>query len=120
MSNTGVGAQLTLGETFLPEKYVWKINKMPEFYTILARKMNKIPEFYMTFARKMPEFYIIIGRIFFSIFFGGRGARARFLYQNLVCVSSALGFATHSGYKKNHWMFTRLNTDWKTNSSSLS
>ena len=27
------------GTTFLPEKYVWKINKMPEFYTIIARKI---------------------------------------------------------------------------------
>jgi len=25
-----------------------------------ARKINKIPEFYMIFARKMPEFFIII------------------------------------------------------------
>ena len=40
----GVGAQSTLGgTTFLPEKYVWKINKMPEFYMILSRKINKIP-----------------------------------------------------------------------------
>ena len=27
----GVTAQSTLGEDILPEKYVWKINKMPEF-----------------------------------------------------------------------------------------
>jgi len=28
-----VGARLTLGgKTFLPENYVWKINKKPEFY----------------------------------------------------------------------------------------
>jgi len=73
----GVGAQSTLGgKTFLPEKYVQKVNKMPEFHTILARKIvkypnfydicpkknNKIPEFYMIFVRKMPEFYIIIAR----------------------------------------------------------
>jgi len=39
---------------------------MPEFYMIHARKINKIPEFYMIFARKVPEFYIIISRkIFF-------------------------------------------------------
>jgi len=36
-----------------------KINKMPEFYSILAREISKIPEFYMIFARKMPEIYII-------------------------------------------------------------
>ena len=41
-----VRAQSTLGgKTFLPEKYVWKINKMPEFYIIFARKISKIPEF---------------------------------------------------------------------------
>jgi len=34
------------GKTFLPEKFVRKINKMPEFYMILARKM---PEFYLFF-----------------------------------------------------------------------
>ena len=40
---------------------------------ICARKINKIPEFYMIFARKMPEFYIIIARkIFFPQFFGGK------------------------------------------------
>jgi len=42
----GVGAQSTLGGTqFLPEIYVLKISKMPEFYIILARKIIKIPEF---------------------------------------------------------------------------
>ena len=35
-------------------------------FTIFARKINKIPEFYTIFARKMPKFYIIIARkIFF-------------------------------------------------------
>ena len=73
----GVGAQSTLGGTkFLPEKYVLKISKMPEFlhdscpknyqntriFMIFARKIYKIPEFYMIFARKMPEFYVIIAR----------------------------------------------------------
>jgi len=44
LSMTGVGAQSTLGGTpFMAEKYVWKINKMPEFYVILAWKINKIP-----------------------------------------------------------------------------
>jgi len=37
---------------------------MPEFYTILARKINKIPKFYMIFARKI-----------FSRIFGGRAPR---------------------------------------------
>jgi len=60
-----------------------KINQMPEFYTILARKIIKIPEFlylpekltfYTIFDRKMPEFYIIIARKVFSLLFLG-GAR---------------------------------------------
>jgi len=34
------------GTKFLPEKYVLKICKVPEFYMILARKIIKIPEFY--------------------------------------------------------------------------
>ena len=80
----GVGAQSTLGgTTFLPKKYASKVNKMPEFYVILAQKLskypnfyicpkNKIPEFYMNFARKRPKFYIIITpKIFSPIFFGG-------------------------------------------------
>jgi len=47
-TNIGVGAQSTLGgTTFLPEKYVWKMNKMPEFYMILARNVIEIPEFYI-------------------------------------------------------------------------
>jgi len=47
---------------FCPKTYAWKIDKMPEFYMIFARKNNKIPEFYMIYARKinkMPEFYTI-------------------------------------------------------------
>jgi len=84
----GVGAQSTLGgTTFLPEKYVWKINKMKEFYMILARKnIKKYPKFYdicpknsqnsrilHDFARKTPEFYIIARKIFSRFFFGGGG-----------------------------------------------
>ena len=41
---------------------------------IFAQKSNKMPEFYTIFARKTPEFYIIIARkIFFPIFFLGGG-----------------------------------------------
>jgi len=39
------------GETVLPEKYVWRINTMPEFYMTLAGKLAKYPIF-MIFARK--------------------------------------------------------------------
>ena len=85
-----VGALSTLGgTTFLPEKYVWKINKKSEVYMILARKVIKIPEFlcYLPekltkfsnlpdFARKIPDFYIKIARKNFPRFFffwgGGR------------------------------------------------
>ena len=62
---------------FLPEK----LSKYPNLYDIW-RKISKIPEFYMIdFARKMPEFYTIIARkkYFPDFFFGGGrrgGARA--------------------------------------------
>jgi len=41
---------------------------------IFARKINQIPEFYTIFARKMPEFWIIITqKIFFhEIWVGAR------------------------------------------------
>ena len=38
---------------------------------IFAGKINKILEFYMTFVRKMPEFYTIIARKNFSQILGG-------------------------------------------------
>jgi len=38
----------------LPEKYVLKISKMPQFYMILALKIIKIPEF-LIFARKFLQ-----------------------------------------------------------------
>jgi len=44
---------------------------MPEFYVIFAHQNNKIPEFYTIFARKMPEFCIIIARKIFTFFLGG-------------------------------------------------
>ena len=41
----GIGAHSTLGgKTFLPPK-IYMINKIPEFYMILARKISKMPEF---------------------------------------------------------------------------
>jgi len=44
---------------------------MSQFYTF-ARKINKIAEFYTLLARKMPEFYIMFARkIFSGIFFLG-------------------------------------------------
>ena len=66
----GIGTHSTLGgKIFLPPK-IYMINKILEFYMILARKiskmpefvwylpkkMNKVLEFYIIFARKLPEF----------------------------------------------------------------
>ena len=55
-----------------------KINKIPEFYTIFARKINKISECCTTFARKMPEYYIthcmFTLKYFPGFFWGGVGA----------------------------------------------
>ena len=49
-----------------------KLSKYPNII-IFALKINKIPEFYIIFARKMTEFYTIIARkIFFPEFFGAR------------------------------------------------
>jgi len=56
----------------MPEKSA----EYPNFYDICP-KINKIPEFYMIFARKVPEFYIglIIARKIllpdFFFFWGG-------------------------------------------------
>jgi len=42
----GVGAQSTLGgRTFLSEKYVWKIIKIPELLWYLPEKLTKSPNF---------------------------------------------------------------------------
>jgi len=40
---------------FLPENY-----QNTRIFVTFARKINEIPEFYTIFARKMPEFYAII------------------------------------------------------------
>ena len=37
----------------------------------MYEKINKMPKFYMIFARKMPEFYTIILVKYFSPNFGG-------------------------------------------------
>jgi len=61
----------------MPEFYMIyprKIAKYLNFYVCVffARKVNKIPEFYMIIARKMAEFYITIARkICFSRILGG-------------------------------------------------
>ena len=61
----------------MPEKSA----EYPNFYDICP-KINKIPEFYMIFARKVPEFYIgliIARKILLPDFFflgGGQFCRA--------------------------------------------
>ena len=88
------GAQSTLGcTTFLPlpQKCVWKINKMREFYVILAWKIIKIPTFLWYLSEKLTKFPNFIwfcrknARILHNnfpknissrFFFGGGGARA--------------------------------------------
>ena len=56
----GVGAQSTLGggvgQDIFARKICTKINKMPEFYTILARKFIKIPEFLRCLPEKLTKF----------------------------------------------------------------
>jgi len=44
------------GTKFLPEKYLLKISKMPEFYMILARKIIKMPEFLWYLPEKFTKF----------------------------------------------------------------
>jgi len=62
-------------QDILVRDYVWKLNKMPEFYMIFARKINKIPEFYTTFARKSVRIlhYACPKNIFRDFFFFGGG-----------------------------------------------
>jgi len=53
----GIGAQSTLGgTTFLPEKYVRKINKMSKFYMTHARKLAKHLNFYDICRKKIKKF----------------------------------------------------------------
>ena len=64
----GVGAQSTLGgTTFLPEKNVWKINKMPEFYIVLL-------------AEKCWSLHNNCPKILFEIFFLGGGRPVSYAY----------------------------------------
>ena len=59
---------------------------------IFANKINKIPKFYMIFARKMPEFYMIIAREFFYRIWGTCDPPLELLppsptpmHKNLIC-----------------------------------
>ena len=51
---------------FLPKKY-----QKAQIFMIIVRKINKIPEFYMIFARKCPNFINCPKNIFFANFRGG-------------------------------------------------
>jgi len=76
-NSIGIGAQSTFGgKTFLREKNVRKINRIPGFYTIFARQIIKMPGF--LFApksnNKIPKFCMIIARKMFPFWRGeGRG-----------------------------------------------
>ena len=52
----GVAQSTVGGHNILPEKYVLKIGKMPEFYMLLARKIIKIPEFLLHLSEKFTKF----------------------------------------------------------------
>jgi len=53
----GVGAKSTLGgKTFLPEKYVWKINKMPEFTWFFPENYQNTRIFMIFAQKKLTEF----------------------------------------------------------------
>jgi len=43
----------------LPEKYVLKISKMPEFYMILARKIIKMPAIFILARKKLQNSRIL-------------------------------------------------------------
>ena len=90
LNHIGVRVQSTLGARhFCPKICVWQIYKsqnalilhyifarkmikMPEF-VIFAGKFNQIPDFYMLFSWQMSEFYMIIARKLFPVFFSGGG-----------------------------------------------
>jgi len=57
---------------FCPKIYVRKINKMPEFYLIFARKITKFPNFTWYLPEYARIFHDICPKIFFPKF-GGRG-----------------------------------------------
>ena len=41
---------------FCPQKYVWKINKVPKFYVFLSRIIITIPEFLLYLPEKLTKF----------------------------------------------------------------
>jgi len=60
----GVGGQSTLGQYILPEKNMHKkINKLPEFCMLFARKVNKMSACYIIFVRQIffPDFTFFFG-----------------------------------------------------------
>ena len=116
----GLGAQSTFGgKTFLPEKYVRKINKMPEFYMSLAWEITKIPEFlwylpekstqfpnFTRFLSEMPEFYIImIARKIFCPILRGWMARAP---PRLLRIKKCFGTCNNSWFSSRYFSQTEL------------
>ena len=60
--------------TFCPKIYVWKINKMPEFYMTFAHELTKCPTF-TRYCPKMPKFYDICWKNIFPFFFFWGGGK---------------------------------------------
>ena len=69
------------GKTFLPENYVWKIKKTPEFNTIFSRKLTKFGNsgILHDICPKMSAFHMIIVWIIFPdfVFFWGGETRGK-------------------------------------------
>jgi len=77
-----------------------KIIQIPEFLWYFPAKINKIPEFYMIFARKMPEFYIIIAQKNFSWILGDTCPPC----PCLLCLWSRKNEPTNQQMNKHTWM----------------
>jgi len=69
--------QLSRGRDIFARDYVSKINKIPEFYIIFARKSNKIPEFYTRHSSENAQMlnYVWPKNIFRGFFFWGGGGQ---------------------------------------------
>jgi len=80
LDHIGVGAsQLSRGRDIFARYYVSKINKIPEFYIIFARKSNKIPELYTHLPENAQMLsYVWPKNILGDFFFGGGGRSTPF------------------------------------------
>ena len=81
---------------FLPEK----LSTYPNLYDICP-EINKIPEFYTIFARKMPEFYVIIARKIFPDFFfwGGDVPHISYAYAYPISDIAHSDWLSHAAHE---------------------